>query len=142
VLRRSHTLNSHSGYQYIEFWTDGGRELPITCGAIPVGGKCEVINSGKVPSWHKSTQKGFKWFKDVQIYHPNTYSIGGQFYEKAGHYDVDDSEAVATAGGFGAERNAPAYYREVFPLSELKGACNSAGVLSRLESACWNKHYK
>lgn len=141
AAHRSHTLASHEGYQYIEFWTDGGRELPISCGAPPPGGKCEVINSGKVPSWHKATQKGAKWFKDIQIYHPNTYYLGGKYYEKATHFDVDENEA-STSGGHGAERNAPQYYREVFPLSELKGTCNSAGTLSRLESACWNKHYR
>jgi hypothetical protein len=104
--------------------------------------KCEVINSGKVPSWHKSehTQKGFKWYKEP-IYSYDDYKINGRAYAKVAAYEIDESEGAASVS-IAAVAPQGAYYSHVFPLSELKGSCGSTGSLTRLESACWNKAYK
>lgn len=99
---------------------------------MQAGSNCEVINSGKTPRWAQSADKpGHKWFKQ-QGYTSDKYIINGQVYEKVSTFDP-------YAGVNGSD---PAYFREVFPLSELKARCNKQGHLSRLESACWNKQYK
>lgn len=125
----------------MEFWTDGGRTHPVTCGRMPPNMKCEVISSGKVPSWHSSehTQKGNKWYKEP-IYSYDDYKINGRAYAKAAAYEIDDTDSSAVSIASVAPQGA--YYSHVFPLSELKGTCNTYGLLGRLESACWNKAYK
>lgn len=138
---REHTLASTYGYSYMEFWTDGGRTRPVTCGHMPQTMKCEVISSGKVPSWHSSehTQKGHKWYKEP-IYSYDDYKINGRAYAKTAAYEIDDADSSAVSIASVAPQGA--YYSHVFPLSELKGTCNTYGLLGRLDSACWNKAYK
>lgn len=125
----------------MEFWTDGGRARPITCGRMPPSMKCEVITSGKVPSWHSTehTQKGYKWYKEP-IYTYDEYSINGRSYPKVAAYEIDDTDSSAVAIASVAPQGA--YYQQVFPLSDLKGTCNTYGTLGRLDAACWNKAYK
>lgn len=102
---------------------------------MPPQGKCEVINSGKIPSWHFAPEHGQKWYREP-VYKPNQYVLNGHTYEKVSAFSPNASSDVATAS------IVPEYFKEVLPLSELKGTCNKHGHLSLLESACWNKQYK
>lgn len=131
---RANSLGNSKGYSYIEFWTDGGRGAPITCGSLPIKSSCEVINAGKVPKWYSSSPAPApvsKWYQ-APGYSPYKYSYNGQPYDKHSTYDP-------ASGSYGQE---PAYFQEVFPLSELKARCNRWGHLSKLESACWNKLFR
>jgi hypothetical protein len=85
-----------------------------------------------VPKWHEAAS-ATKWYREAG-YSPYRYHYKGAAYDKHSSYDPERR-------AFNAAQE-PAYYQEVFPLSELAPKCNKWGQLSKLESACWNKRFR